>query len=48
VSLGGFGLTVSAIEMQLPYIVSLAMFAITMPLVGKYVETMGDPKRWEL
>ncbi len=44
VSAGGFGLTVSAIEMQLPYIVSLAMFAITMPLVGKYVEKMGPRK----
>lgn len=44
VSLGGFGLTVSAIEMQLPYIVSLAMFAITMPLVGRYIETMGPKK----
>ena len=44
VSAGGFGLTVSAIEMQLPYIVSLAMFALTMPLVGKYIETMGPRK----
>ena len=43
-SAGGFGLTVSAIEMQLPYIVSLAMFAITMPLVGKYIEKMGPRK----
>ncbi len=41
---GGFGLTVSAIEMQLPYIVSLAMFAITMPLAGKYIEKMGPRK----
>lgn len=44
VTAGGFGLTVSAIEMQLPYIVSLATFAITMPLVGKYIETMGPRK----
>jgi MFS family permease len=44
ISSGGFGLTVSAIEMQLPYIVSLAMFAITMPLVGKYIEKMGPRK----
>lgn len=44
VSSGGFGLTVSAIEMQLPYIVSLAMFALTMPLVGKYIEKMGPRK----
>ena len=44
VSAGGFGLTVSAIEMQLPYIVSLAMFALTMPLVGKYIESWGPRK----
>jgi MFS family permease len=44
VSAGGFGLTVSAIEMQLPYIVSLACFAFTMPLVGKYIESMGPRK----
>jgi len=43
-SAGGFGLTVSAIEMQLPYIVSLAMFALTMPLVGKYIESLGPKK----
>ena len=41
---GGFGLTVSAIEMQLPYIVSLAMFAVTMPLVGRYIESLGPRK----
>jgi len=44
VSAGGFGLTVSAIEMQLPYIVSLACFAFIMPLVGKYIESMGPRK----
>jgi MFS family permease len=44
VSAGGFGLTVSAIEMQLPYIVSLAVFAFTMPLAGKYIEKMGPKK----
>lgn len=44
VSAGGFGLTVSAIEMQLPYIISLAMFALTMPLVGRYIESMGPRK----
>ncbi|RXA18995.1 MFS transporter [Methanosarcina sp. MSH10X1] len=44
VSAGGFGLTVSAIEMQLPYIVSLAMFAVTMPLVGRYIESLGPRK----
>ncbi len=41
---GGLGLTVSAIEMQLPYIASLAFFAITMPLVGKYIEKLGPRK----
>lgn len=44
VSSGGFGLTVSAIEMQLPYIVSLAVFALTMPLVGRYIESLGPRK----
>lgn len=44
VSAGGFGLTVSAIEMQLPYIVSLAVFALTMPLVGRYIESLGPKK----
>lgn len=44
VSSGGFGLTVSATEMQLPYIVSLAMFALTMPLVGRYIESLGPRK----
>ena len=39
-----FGLNPSAIEMQLPYIVSLAMFAFTMPLAGKYIEKMGPRK----
>ena len=39
-----FGLNPSAIEMQLPYIVSLAMFAITMPLAGKYIEKLGPKK----
>lgn len=39
-----FGLNPSAIEMQLPYIVSLALFAFTMPLAGKYIEKMGPRK----
>ena len=41
---GGFGLTVSAMEMSLPYIASLAFFALTMPLVGKYIEKYGPRK----
>jgi MFS family permease len=41
---GGLGLSVSAIEMQLPYIASLAFFALTMPLVGKYIEKYGPRK----
>jgi MFS family permease len=44
ISAGGFGLKVSAIMMQMPYIVSLGIFAITMPLAGKYIETMGPKK----
>lgn len=38
---GGFGLTVSATTMQIPYIVFLLVFALTMPLVGKYIERYG-------
>ena len=41
---GGFGLTVSAMQMSLPYIASLAFFALTMPLVGKYIEKYGPRK----
>lgn len=41
---GGFGLTVTAMEMSLPYIASLAFFALTMPLVGKYIEKYGPRK----
>jgi len=41
---GGFGLIVSATEMQLPYIVSLLVFALTMPQVGKYIEKYGPRK----
>ncbi len=41
---GGYGLTVSAMEMSLPYIASLAFFALTMPLVGKYIEKYGPRK----
>lgn len=38
---GGFGLTVSATTMQIPYIVFLLVFALTMPLIGKYIEKFG-------
>jgi OFA family oxalate/formate antiporter-like MFS transporter len=41
---GGLGLTVSALDMQLPFIVFLALFAITMPLIGKYIEKHGPRK----
>jgi len=40
----GLGLTVSALDMQLPFIVFLAFFAITMPLMGKYIEMHGPKK----
>jgi OFA family oxalate/formate antiporter-like MFS transporter len=43
-SKGGLGLTVSALDMQLPFIVFLAFFAITMPLMGKYIEKHGPKK----
>ena len=44
VASGGFGLTVTAMQMSLPYIASLAFFALTMPLVGKYIEQYGPRK----
>ena len=44
VSKGGLGLTVSALDMQLPFIVFLAFFAITMPLMGKYIGIYGPKK----
>jgi OFA family oxalate/formate antiporter-like MFS transporter len=40
----GLGETVSALDMQLPFIVFLAFFAITMPLMGKYIEKYGPRK----
>ncbi|VVB63988.1 Major Facilitator Superfamily protein [uncultured archaeon] len=43
-SKGGLGLTVSALDMQLPFIVFLAFFAITMPLMGKYIGIYGPKK----
>lgn len=44
VASGGFGLTVGAMDMSYPYIASLAFFALTMPLVGKYIEKYGPRK----
>jgi MFS transporter, OFA family, oxalate/formate antiporter len=43
-SKGGLGLTVSALDMQLAFIIFLAVFAITMPLMGKYIEKYGPKK----
>jgi MFS family permease len=40
----GLGLTVSNLDMQLPFIVFLAFFSITMPLMGKYIEVHGPRK----
>lgn len=41
---GGFGLKVTATEMQLPFLVFLAVFALTMPLMGKYIDKYGPRK----
>lgn len=38
------GLAVTATEMQLPFIVFLLLFALTMPLMGKYIERYGPRK----
>ncbi|MEM2320906.1 MAG: MFS transporter [Candidatus Bathyarchaeia archaeon] len=43
----GYGLKVSSTEMQLPFIVFLLLFALTMPLMGKYVKKHG-PRRMAL
>lgn len=40
----GYGLKVSSTEMQLPFIVFLVVFAITMPIMSKYVEKYGPRK----
>lgn len=40
----GYGLSVSSTEMQIPFIVFLLVFAVTMPLSGKYVEKYGPKK----
>ncbi|MEM5874466.1 MAG: OFA family MFS transporter [Candidatus Aenigmatarchaeota archaeon] len=39
-----YGLKVTYTEMQIPYMVFLFLFAITMPLVGKYIEKYGPRK----
>jgi len=40
----GFGLKVTATEMQLPFLVFLAVFALTMPIMGKYIDKYGPRK----
>lgn len=40
----GYGLAVTSTEMQVPFIVFLFVFAITMPLTGKYLEKYGPKK----
>lgn len=40
----GYGLKVSSTEMQLPFIVFLLLFALTMPFAGKYIEKYGPRK----
>jgi len=40
----GLGLKVSATEMQLPFIVFLLVFALVMPLTGRFIEKYGPRK----
>ncbi|MGC8849390.1 MAG: L-lactate MFS transporter [Candidatus Bathyarchaeia archaeon] len=40
----GHGLRVTSTEMQIPFIVFLLVFAVTMPLMGKYIEKHGPGK----
>ncbi|MEM2589033.1 MAG: OFA family MFS transporter [Candidatus Bathyarchaeia archaeon] len=40
----GYGLKVSSTEMQIPFIVFLLLFALTMPLAGRYIEKYGPRK----
>ncbi|MEM0313293.1 MAG: OFA family MFS transporter [Candidatus Bathyarchaeia archaeon] len=40
----GYGLKISSTEMQLPFIVFLLLFAVTMPVTGKYIEKYGPRK----
>jgi MFS family permease len=39
-----YGLNVTATEMQLPFIIFLLVFALTMPIMGKYIEKYGPRK----
>lgn len=40
----GYGLKVSSTEMQFPFIVFLLLFALTMPLIGRFIERYGPRK----
>ncbi|MEM2522409.1 MAG: OFA family MFS transporter [Candidatus Bathyarchaeia archaeon] len=40
----GYGLKVTSTEMQMPFIVFLLIFALTMPLMGRYIEKYGPKK----
>jgi len=40
----GLGLKISATEMQLPFIVFLLVFALVMPLMGRFIEKYGPRK----
>ncbi|MEM2416244.1 MAG: MFS transporter, partial [Nitrososphaerota archaeon] len=39
-----YGLNVTATEIQLPFIVFLLVFSLTMPMMGKYIEKYGPRK----
>ncbi|MEM1550642.1 MAG: MFS transporter, partial [Candidatus Bathyarchaeia archaeon] len=40
----GYGIRASSTEMQLPYLTFLLLFALSMPLVGRYIEKYGPRK----
>ena len=40
----GFGLKVTATEMQIPFIVFLLVFAFVMPMMGRYIDRYGPRK----
>jgi len=40
----GYGLKVTSTEMQIPFIVFLLIFSLTMPLMGRYIEKYGPKK----
>jgi MFS family permease len=40
----GYGLKVTSTEMQVPFIVFLLVFALSMPLMGRYIEKYGPKK----